>query len=74
MLTHPGMATMRTPTPTTVRCPCGGDLGQLAPGEAIYPAGVLMRAIGHTTTRKLTCQECKTTATVPVTTHGGDGE
>ena len=73
MLTHPGMATMRTPTPTTIRCVCGGDLGTLAPGEAVYPAGVLMRTMGRTITRKLECPTCKTTAEVPVTTHG-DGE
>ena len=70
MRTHPGIALMRTPTPTTIRCPCGGDLGELAHGEAVYPAGTLLRTMGRTTTRNLSCPTCKTTIAIPVTTHG----
>jgi hypothetical protein len=68
MLTRPGLATLRKPGPTAVKCACGEVLCRLQPGEAVYPAGTLMRAMGATTKRKEQCPKCGAECTFQVTT------
>lgn len=69
MLTIPGLSTLREPSPTVVRCPCGAPLMELAPGEAVYPSGTLLRTMGQTTNRQVGCDQCGAESTFPITTH-----
>jgi len=61
---------MAKPDPgTAIVCPCGAELAKLAPGEGVYPSGVLMRTLGKTENKFMRCPECRAEATIPVTTQ-----
>jgi hypothetical protein len=73
MLTGPGMQLLASAGVTTVDCACGDTLFRLAPGEAVYPSGTLMRVMGITTNRKIGCKKCGAEYTIPVTSYPQSG-
>jgi hypothetical protein len=52
---------------TAVGCACGARLFTLAPGEGVYPQGVLMRTLAdHNEQRTGVCTECDAQYSIPV--------